>query len=119
MFNDEDFEKYFDLFEVYEKKITETIKKNKYIPGISIGTLPEKIQTKNGTYTIIKDIFGQMCDDPNCCLMGNCMVNIKRYNGKNKPSYTQDYCEDFYSSIPVYTNEDKHELCYNCLMEKY
>lgn len=118
---DEEFEKYFQMFEDYFEEMNAFIKEKNFgwKPGdIGVtGDLPQKIETKNGTYTLIDRVGSQMCDEPTCCAMGHCMVNVDNYQGKNPPKFSSNEYARYFSTLPIYTKQQKHELCALCILK--
>lgn len=119
---DEEFEKYFEIFEGYWKEMSVFLEEKNFRwnpdgKGV-LGDLPDKIETKNGTYTLIDNIGSQMCDEPTCCSMGHCMMNLENYQGNNPPPMSSEEYAQIFSILPIYTKEHKHELCALCILKE-
>ena len=119
---DEEFEKYFEIFEGYWKDMSVFLEEKNFRwnpdgKGVH-GELPDKIETRNGTYTLMDSVGSQMCDEPTCCAMGHCMVNLENYNGNKPPPMTSEEYGQIFSVIPIYTKEHKHELCALCILNE-
>jgi hypothetical protein len=117
----EEFEKYFEMFEKYQGEICQFLKEMNFEPAFQgepiKGDLPKEVKTDNGTYTLLETIGGQMCDEPTCCAMGHCMVNLDRYTGDKPPPGDSYEYSSFFQLLPVYTKAHKHELCALCLLK--
>jgi hypothetical protein len=118
---DEEFEKYFEIFEGYFEEMNAFIKEKNFgwkPNGVGVtGDLPQKVETKNGTYTLIDRVGSQMCDEPTCCAMGHCMVNVDNYQGDNPPNFSSREYARYFSTLPIYTKQQKHELCALCILK--
>lgn len=120
---DEEFEKYFEMFEEYFEEMNAFIKEKNFgwkPGGVGVtGDLPQKVETENGTYTLIDHVGSQMCDEPTCCAMGHCMVNVDNYQGDNPPKFSSHEYARYFSTLPIYTKQQKHELCALCILKDY
>jgi hypothetical protein len=116
----EDYEEYFDKFQTYLIKVNERLKEY----GVSLGEdyrgkVPEFINVGDKKY-VFWDDDRVMCDDPECSLMGHCMIHWdenSNYTGSNPPEYNSYYYGSVIASIPKYTHNKKHELCLTCALK--
>ena len=115
-FKDDDYEKYFKMFEGYKERLTDFLRKNNYISYEDIGNIPVEVDTEDGKYALIREWGGNMCDEPVCCTIGHCIVNSYLYKGVNYPKGNRYEYTQFYANIPIYRNK-MHELCILCIME--
>ena len=77
------------------------------------GSIPKHYDLPLGRYTLIEDTGGQMCDDPECTMIGHCM--IKQDEVISKGLGRVDYYSDYYATLPIYTRDKDHELCALCI----
>tara|TARA_B000000437_G_C11687021_1_gene321402 strand:- start:2507 stop:2818 length:312 start_codon:yes stop_codon:yes gene_type:complete len=92
--------------------------------GVSLGEdyrgkVPEFINVGDKKY-VFWDDDRIMCDDPECSLMGHCMIHWdenSNYTGSNPPEYNSYYYGSVIASIPKYTHNKKHELCLMCALK--
>lgn len=99
----EDYQGYVDKFPAFKKKMDQLMKKYNYEYPEKSGTIPKSYELKEGNYTLIEDSGGQMCDDPECTMIGHCIMDFG-----SEYSY-------YYGILPVYTRNKEHELCALCI----
>lgn len=116
----EDYEEYFDKFQTYLVEVNEKLKEY----GVSLGgeyrgKVPEFINVGDKQYKFWDD-DRIMCDEPECSLMGHCMVHWDEndnYTGKRPPSENSYYYGNIIAKVPKYTHNKKHELCLTCALK--
>ncbi len=117
--NNEDYEEYFDKFQTYLVEVNEKLKEYGTTMGADYrGKVPEFINIGDKKYKFWED-NRIMCDDPDCSLMGHCMINWdeeNNYTGTNTPSENSYYYSNLIAKIPKYTHNQTHELCLTCAL---
>ena len=93
-----------------------TVYINKY-PG-QPGSIPKFVDTENGRYTLIEQRLGQMCDDPECTMIGHCVIEDEERNSVDAPyEFLFNEMSEYYKTLPIYTKNKNHELCALCLLK--
>ena len=116
----EDYEEYFAKFQTYLVEVNEKLKKY----GVSLGgdyrgKVPEFINVGDKQYKFWDD-DRIMCDEPECSLMGHCMIHWDEddnYTGTRPPSGDSYYYGNIIAKVPKYTHNKKHELCLTCALK--
>ena len=116
----EDYEEYFDKFQTYLVEVNERLKEY----GVSLGgdcrgKVPEFINVGDKQYKFWDD-DRVMCDEPECSLMGHCMIHWDEgdnYTGTRAPSECSYYYGSIIATVPKYTHNKKHELCLTCALK--
>tara|TARA_B110000495_G_C23001716_1_gene591259 strand:+ start:931 stop:1710 length:780 start_codon:yes stop_codon:yes gene_type:complete len=101
--SNDDYQGYVDKFPEFKKKMDQLMKKYNYEYPEKSGTIPKSYERKEGKYTLIEESGGQMCDDPECTMVGHCIMDIR-------PEYSY-----YYGMLPIYTRNKEHELCSLCI----
>ena len=119
--NDEDYEECFDKFQTYMVEVNDKMKEYGALlfRNDCRGKVPEFIMIGCEKYTYSED-DRIMCDDPECSLMGHCMVNWdenNNYMGSRPPTYDSYYYGKIIATIPKYTRNMEHELCLTCALK--
>jgi hypothetical protein len=99
----EEYNDYLAKFPEFKKKMDKLMKGYNYEYPEKPGTIPKLYDRKEGRYTLIEETGGQMCDDPECTMIGHCVID--------------ESCEysDYYATLPIYTRNKDHELCAICV----
>ena len=112
----EEFQGYVDKFPEFREKMANLVKKYNYkYPG-QPGSIPKFVDTENGRYTLIEQTLGQMCDDPECTMIGHCVIEDEERNSVDAPDeFLFNGMSEYYKTLPIYTKNKNHELCALCL----
>ena len=109
----EEYKESIDKFPGYRDKMDKLMKSYGYeYPELS-GSIPKHYDLLEGRYTLIEETGGQMCDEPECTMIGHCM--IKQDEVIMKHAGLVDYYSDYYATLPIYTRNKDHELCALCI----
>ena len=116
----EDYEVYFDKFQTYLVEVNEKMKEyGASLGGETRGKVPEFINVGDKQYKFWDD-DRIMCDEPECSLMGHCMVHWDdddNYTGTRPPSEDSYYYGNIIAKVPKYTYNKEHELCLTCALK--
>ena len=114
----EKFQGYVDKFPEFQEKMANLVKKYNYYYPEQPGTIPKFVDTENGRYTLIEKTGGQMCDDPECTMIGHCMIENEERNSVDAPDeFLFNGMSEYYKGLPIYTKNKNHELCALCLLK--
>ena len=100
----EEFQGYVDKFPEFQEKMANLVKKYNYkYPG-QPGSIPKFVDTENGRYTLIEQTLGQMCDDPECTMIGHCVIEDEERNSVDPPyEFLFNEMSEYYKTLPIYT----------------
>jgi len=114
----EEFQGYVDKFPEFQEKMANLVNKYNYkYPG-QPGSIPKFVDTENGRYTLIEQRLGQMCDDPECTMIGHCVIEDEERNSVDPPyEFLFNEMSEYYKTLPIYTKNKNHELCALCLIK--
>ena len=114
----EEFQGYVDKFPEFQEKMANLVNKYNYkYPG-QPGSIPKFVDTENGRYTLIEKTGGQMCDDPECTMIGHCVIEDEERNSVDPPyEFLFNEMSEYYKTLPIYTKNKNHELCALCLIK--
>ena len=114
----EEFQGYVDKFPEFQEKMANLVNKYNYkYPG-QPGSIPKFVDTENGRYTLIEKTGGQMCDDPECTMIGHCVIEDEERNSVDAPDeFLFNGMSEYYKTLPIYTKNKNHELCALCLIK--
>ena len=116
----EDYEVYFDKFQTYLVEVNEKLKEyGVSLGGEYLGKVPPFINVGDKQYKFWDD-DRVMCDEPECSLMGHCMIHWDEgdnYTGTRPPSEDSYYYGHIIATVPKYTHNKKHELCLTCVLK--
>ena len=114
----EEFQGYVDKFPEFQEKMANLVNKYNYkYPG-QPGSIPKFVDTENGRYTLIEETGGQMCDDPECTMIGHCVIEDEERNSVDAPyEFLFNEMSEYYKTLPIYTKNKNHELCALCLIK--
>ena len=114
----EEFQGYVDKFPEFQEKMANLVKKYNYKYPEQPGTIPKFVDTENGRYTLIEQTLGQMCDDPECTMIGHCVIEDEDRNSVDAPDeFLFNGMSEYYKTLPIYTKNKNHELCALCILE--
>lgn len=114
----EEFQSYVDKFPEFQKKMAELVNKYDYKYPEEPGSIPKFVDTENGRYTLIETTGGQMCDDPECTMIGHCAIENEDRNTDDAPcEFLFNGISEYYKQVPIYTKNKNHELCALCILE--
>ena len=114
----EEFQGYVDKFPEFQKKMANLVNKYNYKYPEQPGTIPKFVDTENGRYTLIEQTLGQMCDDPECTMIGHCVIEDEERNSVDAPDeFLFNGMSEYYKTLPIYTKNKNHELCALCLLK--
>tara|TARA_Y100001935_G_scaffold245900_1_gene240000 strand:+ start:5611 stop:6333 length:723 start_codon:yes stop_codon:yes gene_type:complete len=114
----EEFQGYVDKFPEFQEKMANLVKKYNYYYPEKPGTIPKFVDTENGRYTLIEKTGGQMCDDPECTMIGHCVIEDEERNSVDDPDgFLFNGMSEYYKTLPIYTKNKNHELCALCLLK--
>lgn len=102
----EEYNGYRAKFPEFKKKMDNLMKGYNYEYPEKSGTIPKFYERKEGRYTLIEETGGQMCDDPECTMIGHCILE----EGLDE--------SDYYGTLPIYTRNKDHELCAICVTKE-
>ena len=113
----EEFQGYVDKFPEFQKKMAELVNKYDYHYPEEPGSIPKFVDTENGRYTLIETTGGQMCDDPECTMIGHCAIENEDRNTDDAPcEFLFNGISEYYKQVPIYTKNKNHELCALCIL---
>jgi len=113
-----EFQGYVDKFPEFQEKMANLVKKYNYKYPEQPGTIPKFVDTEDGRYTLIEKTGGQMCDDPECTMIGHCMIEDKERKSVDAPDeFLFNGISEYYKEVPIYTKNKNHELCALCLLK--
>ena len=79
-------------------------------------TISRMIDPPNNT--LIETTGGQMCDDPECTMIGHCAIENEDRNTDGAPcEFLFNGISEYYKQVPIYTKNKNHELCALCILE--
>ena len=114
----EEFQGYVDKFPEFQEKMANLVNKYNYKYPEQPGTIPKFVDTENGRYTLIEQRMGQMCDDPECTMIGHCVIEDEERNSVDAPyEFLFNEMSEYYKTLPIYTKNKNHELCALCLLK--
>ena len=114
----EEFQGYVDKFPEFQEKMANLVNKYNYKYPEQPGTIPKFVDTENGRYTLIEQTLGQMCDDPECTMIGHCVIEDEERNSVDAPDeFLFNGMSEYYKTLPIYTKNKNHELCALCLLK--
>ena len=114
----EEFQGYVDKFPEFQEKMANLVNKYNYKYPEQPGTIPKFVDTENGRYTLIEQRLGQMCDDPECTMIGHCVIEDEERNSVDAPyEFLFNEMSEYYKTLPIYTKNKNHELCALCLLK--
>ena len=114
----EEFQGYVDKFPEFQEKMANLVNKYNYKYPEQPGTIPKVVDTENGRYTLIEQRMGQMCDDPECTMIGHCVIEDEERNSVDAPyEFLFNEMSEYYKTLPIYTKNKNHELCALCLLK--
>ena len=114
----EEFQGYVDKFPEFQEKMANLVKKYNYYYPEQPGTIPKFVDTEDGRYTLIEKTGGQMCDDPECTMIGHCMIEDEERKSVDAPDeFLFNGISEYYKEVPIYTKNKNHELCALCLLK--
>ncbi len=132
-------------FAHYHRDMNQYCEKNNYKNRNEIGDLPEKIEKKwfrspvannsiimalspsdqkinphaildhTEDFTLAKHGVPKMCDSPGCCLMGHVMAFLAPQFMTAPPGHDPLDVIQWYMDIPVYSKDNREELCALCI----
>ena len=99
----EEYNGYLSKFPKFKEEMDKLMKGYNYEYPEKPGTIPTFYDREEGRYTLIEETGGQLCDDPECTMIGHCVIDGS--------------CEysDYYGLLPIYTRNKDHELCAICV----
>ena len=114
----EEFQGYVDKFPEFQEKMADLVNKYNYKYPEQPGSIPKFVDTENGRYTLIEQTLGQMCDDPECTMIGHCVIEDEERNSVDAPDeFLFNGMSEYYKTLPIYTKNKNHELCALCLLK--
>ena len=114
----EEFQGYVDKFPEFQEKMANLVNKYNYKYPEQPGSIPKFVDTENGRYTLIEQTLGQMCDDPECTMIGHCVIEDEERNSVDAPDeFLFNGMSEYYKTLPIYTKNKNHELCALCLLK--
>ena len=115
----EEYNGYLALFPKFKEEMDNLMKGYNYEYPEKPGTIPKFYERKGGRYTLIEETGGQMCDDPECTMIGHCVMDTGEALREQESCEYSDYYaseySDYYSTLPIYTRNKDHELCAICV----
>ena len=113
----EQFQSYVDKFPEFQEKMANLVNKYNYKYPEEPGSIPKVVDTENGRYTLIEETGGQMCDDPECTMIGHCVIENEDKNMEDAPTeFLYNGMAEYYKTLPIYTKNKNHELCALCIL---
>lgn len=115
----EDYEEYFEKFNIYLERTTDEMRKygaTSFSHISQMGKIPRSFNVNGEVYTYTDDPR-VVCDNEDCNVMNHCMINWDRennYTGEKNPKHNSLYYSKLISYIPKYTKNMRHELCLLC-----
>ena len=115
----EEYNGYLALFPKFKEEMDNLMKGYNYEYPEKPGTIPKFYERKGGRYTLIEETGGQMCDDPECTMIGHCVMDTGEALREQESCEYSDYYaseySDYYATLPIYTRNKDHELCAICV----
>ena len=105
--SNEKFQEYTEKFSLYKEKMSELITKYDWNFQNDPGKIPLTVDHEGKQYTLIQDTICALCDDPECTMIAHCCLEQDTYG----------IISDYYSGVPIYTHNKKHELCALCILK--
>jgi len=102
----EEYRGYLAKFPEFKKEMDKLMARYNYEYPEKSGSIPKFYDREEGRYTLIGDTGGQMCDDPECTMIGHCILE----EWGDGP--------DYYGTLPIYTRNKEHELCAICVSKE-
>lgn len=104
----EQFDDYVRQFPEFQEKIKKVMDDHGWVSRENPGTLPLETMYEGKKYTLIQhDCMGILCDEKDCSMISHCTI-------ETDPS---GMVSEYYSTLPYYTHNKKHELCALCAIK--